>query len=275
MSSKPAHSFLFVPCDKPRALDKARSLSPHSLIFDLEDAVGPNHHAEALRALDHALRQGGFSAQQKLIRLSQASKEQETMVGALLKDRLVDGLVIPKVRKPEDLSLGWEDKEVVPLFAMVETPACLLRLDAICAFGVTQGLKGLIFGPNDFLGEMRILKSPERLEQSHALTQIVLCARTHGLMAIDGVYNHFQDETGFIKDAQIGLSFGFDAKSLIHPAQIAPCEALFGRGLMDKAWARAVVAAFAANPDAGALAIDGEMVERLHLVAAQDCLKRD
>ena len=97
-----------------------------------------------------------------------------------------------------------------------------------------------------------------------------------GLAALDGVFNRFQDDEGFARECAQGSLYGFDGKSLIHPRQIAPANAAFSPSAEAVARARAIVAAFDA-PDArgrGAVALDGEMVERLHLDAARRTLAR-
>ncbi|HMT48361.1 MAG TPA: HpcH/HpaI aldolase/citrate lyase family protein, partial [Novosphingobium sp.] len=78
----------------------------------------------------------------------------------------------------------------------------------------------------------------------------------------------------FRAEAQQGLEFGFDGKTLIHPDQIAPCNAVFSPSAEEVAWAEAVVAAFGLpeNAGKGAIKVDGKMVELLHLDQARRVL---
>ena len=101
-----------------------------------------------------------------------------------------------------------------------------------------------------------------------ALSQIVLYGRANGLTVLDGVYNQYTDEIGFAAECEQGRSLGFDGKTLIHPSQIAACEAAFSPAEAEIAWARAVVTAFEGSA-AGVVSINGEMVERLHLEQAK------
>ncbi len=103
----------------------------------------------------------------------------------------------------------------------------------------------------------------------------MLAARAHGLAALDGVYNRIDDPAGFEAECLQGASLGFDGKTVIHPSQIAPCNRAFGPTEAEIAWAREIVAAYAA-PDAaakGAIQLKGQLVERLHLVEAERTLK--
>jgi len=99
----------------------------------------------------------------------------------------------------------------------------------------------------------------------------VAAARAHGVTILDGVCNEFRDLEVFEAEARQGLMFGFDGKSLIHPAQIEPCNAVFSPGEADLAWAHAVIEAFTLpeNQGKGAIRVDGKMAELLHLDQAK------
>ena len=90
-----------------------------------------------------------------------------------------------------------------------------------------------------------------------------------------GVFNAIDDETGLMAECAEEAGFGFDGKTLIHPRQIAAANAAFSPSAEEIAWARAVVVAFAAPETAGkgAIRLDGKMVERLHLTAAERVLR--
>ena len=106
------------------------------------------------------------------------------------------------------------------------------------------------------------------------LTQTVCAARANGLAVIDGVCNEFRELAPFRAECEQGLEFGFDGKSLIHPDQVEPCNAVFSPSEADLAWARAVVAAFELpeNQGKGAIRVEGRMAELLHLDQARRLL---
>jgi citrate lyase subunit beta/citryl-CoA lyase len=84
------------------------------------------------------------------------------------------------------------------------------------------------------------------------------------------VCNEFRDLDAFETETRQGLLFGFDGKSLIHPAQIEPCNAVFSPSEPELARAQAIIAAFALpeNAGKGAIQVDGKMTELLHLEQA-------
>lgn len=256
-------SVLFVPCANTRALAKAATLACDALIFDLEDAVGDTERDGALTALAEVLR-GPFTAKTVLVRIH---PQYLNAIHKVLAGLHIDGLVIPKVNGAEDV-LGvahvWPG---MPLWAMIETAAGVVNLKDIAALP----LAGLIAGPNDLRKDLRSRPMPDRADILLALSQIVLHGRARDLVVLDGVYNAFKDETGFAAECEQGRSLGFDGKTLIHPSQVAVCEAAFSPSDAEKARAQAVVAAFDGS-DAGVVSVDGEMVERLHLEQARRIL---
>jgi citrate lyase subunit beta/citryl-CoA lyase len=101
-----------------------------------------------------------------------------------------------------------------------------------------------------------------------------MAARAAGIAALDGVHNDLSDMDGFVRACHQACDFGFDGKTVIHPSQIAPCNEAFTPTAAELAAARRVVNAFAANPQAGVLTLDGRMVERLDVKIAERLLAR-
>jgi citrate lyase subunit beta/citryl-CoA lyase/(3S)-malyl-CoA thioesterase len=256
-------SVLFVPCANARAVARASALACDALIFDLEDAVGAPEREAALSNLKEVLTQG-FTARHILVRIHPGSLNaiQHALSGLRL-----DGLVVPKVNGTEDVRgvmMMWPN---LPVWAMIETAEGIANLWEIAG----MPLRGLIAGPNDLRKSLRTRPLPDRADLLFCLSQIVVHARAHGLVALDGVYNQFRDAEGFATECEQGRSLGFDGKTLIHPDQIAACEAAFSPSESEIVWAKAVVAAFEGS-EAGVLSVNGEMVERLHLAQAQTIL---
>lgn len=257
-------STLFVPCANARAMAKAKDLACDALIFDLEDAVGPEERDGALAALVAALTAGGFIAKHILVRIHPGSFN---AIHRALQGVAFDGIVVPKVGGTEDLRgimMAWPK---VALWAMIETAEGAANLWEIAGLP----LKGLIAGPNDLRQSLRTRPMPDRQDILFALSQVVLYGRANGLIVLDGVYNQYTDEIGFAAECEQGRSLGFDGKTLIHPAQIEGANRAFSPSEAEVEWARAVVSAFEGS-SAGVMPVNNEMVERLHLAQAKDIL---
>ena len=269
---RPVRSVLFLPASNARAIEKARTLPCDVAILDLEDAVAPEAKVEARAAAVAAVRAGGF--QPRLgVRINALDTEWATDDLAALADTGVDLIVAPKVESAVTVhALTAQLPAHAALWAMIETPRALFALDGIAGSG--GQLEALMLGVNDLGTALRTGPSPDREPLKPWLALTVAMARAHGLLAIDGVFNRFTDVAGFGTECVQGRLYGFDGKSLIHPSQIAGANAAYSPTKIEIALARAIVAAFA-TPEAagrGAIPIDGQMVERLHLAAAQRVL---
>jgi len=267
-------SVLYLPASNPRAIEKARGLNADAVILDLEDAVAPDAKTEARQAAVAALTAGGFGA-----RVGVRVNGLDTPWGAddlaALAGLAPDFVVAPKIESAGGVrEVAARLPAGAALWIMVETPLSVLRLDQIAGAGAP--LAALMLGINDLGERMNLVLGPDREPLKPWLAAVVAAARGHGLLAIDGVVNATDDADRLEAECRQGRAFGFDGKSLIHPAQIVAANAAFSPSAEEVARAREVVAAFAAA-DAegkGAIRVGYRMVERLHLDAARRLLAR-
>ncbi len=270
MHNRPTRSALYIPGSKPRALDKARSLSCDVILFDLEDAVSPDAKIEARAILRDALNEGGFGARLRLVRINGLDTEWGADDALAVAGMTCDGVLVPKVSSPTDLDAVADILQDLPLWAMMETPLGVLNAQAIAAH---PRLDGFVIGTNDLAKD---LGTRTRAAVTMALQHCLLAARAAGIVAIDGVYNAYQDEDGLRAECEDGRDLGFDGKSLIHPAQLAIANAIFGPTEADIELARRQIAAFnqAVADGQGVAVVDGRIVENLHIVTAQATLAK-
>ncbi len=267
-----ARSVLYLPASNPRAVEKARGVDADVVILDLEDAVAPEMKVEARAAAVQALAEGGFRGVVGVRVNGLDTPWGAADLKALTAARLI---VAPKVESAEAVrALSAALPEACALWAMIETPAAVLRLDAIAGAG--GALDALMFGTNDLSAALGCGASSDREPLKPWLAATVAAARAHGLMVLDGVFNNIDDTAGLTAECAQGRLYGFDGKSLIHPTQIAAANAAFAPSAAEVARAEAIVAAFAAPEVAGlgVIRVDGRMTERLHLAAAERLLAR-
>lgn len=263
-SIRPRRSVLYMPGSNARALEKARTLAADALILDLEDAVAPDAKEMARAQVCEAVKAKGFGKREVIVRVNALS----TPWGRADLDAAVaagpDAILLPKVSSPRDLEIDC----ALPLWAMIETPLAILNIAAIAG---SSRLACFVMGTNDLIKEIRGHHTADRANLSAALGLSVAAARAHGLAVIDGVFNDIQDADGFVAQCRQARSYGFDGKTLIHPSQLEPCNAVFAPSADEVAAARAVIAAFALpeNKGKGAIKLDGRMVELLHAEIAR------
>jgi citrate lyase subunit beta/citryl-CoA lyase len=281
----PLRSLLFVPADSERKLAKAASLDADALIFDLEDAVLPARKPEARRILGEFLRQYAGQSQ-AWVRINDLSS------GELLHDLAVAarpgvvGVVLPKIRGPEDLdTVGYylEAAEALNGLAVgslkiiavcTETPEAVLRMGELARRRHSR-LSGLMWGAEDLssalaAGDPRMDDGAWRPVYVQARTQCLLAAHALGVEAIDTVYVDIRNHEGCRRSAQTARHDGFTGKIAVHPDQVAVINAVFTPSEEEIAHARRVVDAFADG--AGAVQLGGKMLDIPHLKAAQRVL---
>ena len=265
MTIRPLRSVLYVPADKPRAMEKAAGLDADAVIFDLEDAVAPDAKDGARDALAEALDRD-WGRKLRLLRVNGADTGWHGADMALAADLRPDAVLLPKVGKSGAVACAAGTlPEDVALWAMIETPAGVLTAPEIAA---APRMGGLVMGTNDLAKELRTRGRPAL---SHALQHTVLAARAAGIAAIDGVCNAFRDEDALRAECAEGRALGFDGKSLIHPAQIAAANEVFGPSAEEVDLARRQIEVFeAAEAEGKGIAVlDGRIVENLHVAEAR------
>jgi len=268
-------SVLYVPATNEKALAKLPSLDCDVAIVDLEDSVAPERKQAARERMRDFFRESERGGKEMVIRINALSGEwgAEDLIAA--RACRPDAILLPKVDTPRDVldandALDEMDAPAsLKLWAMVETPRAMLNLGAIAELGrdPSARLECFVAGTNDLVKETGVLATADRRYLMPWLMQMVLAARAGGLDMLDGVSNDFRDAEAFARECGEARAMGFDGKTLIHPAQIGPANAVFSPSETEVAEAEEIAAAFAKpeNAGRGAISIDGRMVERLHL----------
>ncbi|WP_288191909.1 CoA ester lyase [uncultured Phyllobacterium sp.] len=281
---RPRRSVLYVPASNAKALAKIASLDADAVIFDLEDAVAPQAKDDAREALRNYFRANPASKAERIIRINALASEwgaEDLLAARACKP---DAILLPKVETPQDVTGVTEileetdASENIRLWAMIETPRGILNADEIAELGLrsTGRLDCFVVGTNDIAKETGVSTDGNRAYLVPWLMQIVLCAKAGKLDVIDGVYNDFADAVGFTLECDQGSRMGFDGKTLIHPAQIGAANHAFSPDKAALAAARSIIEAFSLpeNADKGAVALNGKMIERLHLANAEKMMAK-
>ncbi|OQA47506.1 MAG: Citrate lyase subunit beta [Chloroflexi bacterium ADurb.Bin325] len=278
-------ALLYIPGADERKIRKAPTLDADCICLDMEDGVAASRKVEARTTVAAALRELDFGRAERLARINPpASGLAEEDLAAALAGR-PDGVVIPKVEHAADIA--WADARIaaaeqahgwpaggVALIAMVETALGIVNLAQIA--GASPRLQALIFGAEDFAGDIGAIRTPAAWEVFYARSAVVTHAAACGLQAIDMVYIDYRDTAGLTAEAEAGARLGYTGKQVIHPAQIAAVQAAFTPDAAAIAHARRLLAAMAEHQaaGAGAFSLDGKMIDMPLIKAARRVLAR-
>jgi len=269
---------LYMPGSNPRAMEKARSLACDGVILDLEDSVPPAKKAEAREEIRAAVEAGGWGHREVIVRINPLSSAWGEADLATVAACGPDGVLLPKLEGPDDIAAGERalaaadgpGAEQTALWSMMETPRAVLAAQPIAA--ASRRLAGLVLGGEDLALAMHTASPAEdRTPFTTAAGLILLAARAHGRVVLDGVYPKLEDGQGFERDCAEAARLGFDGKTLIHPRQIEAANTVFRPDEAAVARARRIQEAWrqAEADGAGIAVLDGEMIERLHAEEAE------
>ena len=271
----PPRTALYVPASNAKALAKLAApgvdMGADMVIVELEDAVRPDQKEEARAAAIEALA-GNFGGAIKALRINGIGTPWHDADVSAAANSGADVVVVPKVESAAEIE-ALAKRLGRPVLAMIESPAAAFEARAIAA---AAGVIGLIAGLNDVAHDMRLPADPAREGLILVSQMIVLAARAAGGWALDGVYNDVKDANGLAAECAQGRRWGYDGKTLIHPAQVAIANQSFAPSEAELADARELVALIEANPDGvGAIRFRDRMVEDMHIASARALLARD
>jgi len=284
-------SLLFIPADDERKLAKGVGSGADALILDLEDSVAAARKAPARPICAAYVAATRALAVRPLlyVRINALDTPywEDDLAGVMPAGP--DGIVLPKARSGEDvhkLSIALHHAEeraghtagatrIIPL--ATEVPIAVLNMATFV--GASTRLAGLSWGAEDLSGAVgaEANREPDGSWTPPYMLARSLCLFTAvaaGAQPIDTVFVNFRDAEGFRREAAAAARDGFTGKMAIHPSQVPAINELFTPKPADVAWAEEVVKVFSDNPEAGVVAIRGQMVDRAHVVRAERILAR-
>jgi citrate lyase subunit beta/citryl-CoA lyase len=296
--ARPRRTCLSVPGSSAKMIGKAKGLAADEIFLDLEDAVAPDAKAEARTRVAVALADDDWTGGQQRtdrgigpgplrgVRVNDWTTpwtyadviEVVSTAGAHL-----DVIVLPKVTDVShihalDLLLTQlETTHGLPpgrigIEAQIENAQGLSNVDAIAAGPRVQAL---VLGPADLMASlnMRTLVVGEQPEgydvgdaYHHVLMRILVAARTHGVLAIDGPFLKVRDVEAFRRVAGRSAALGYDGKWVLHPDQIVAGNEIFSPRQQDYDRAELILEAYAwhtsqAGGARGAAMLGDEMID--------------
>ena len=283
-------SWLFVPGDSERKLEKARANEADALILDLEDAVADQRQNLARELVKGYLCQHPDRSRQQLwVRINSLDNALSLPDLAAVMPGRPDGIVIPKVNTANDINTlchylsALEARDGIERFTTrifciaTETPASLLTFHTYLE-AVSRRLTAMTWGAEDLSAALGASdqRSPDSNEYEHpyllAKTLCLAACRAIDIQPVGTVYTNFRDDVGYQAECFRDRRYGFTGKLAIHPGQTGIANHAFLPSDDELAHAKRVIALFAENPGVGTIGLDGKMLDMPHLKQAQNLL---
>lgn len=281
--TRPARSLLFIPGDSEKKLAKADDCGADIVIIDLEDAVAPARKAAAreLAAAFLAERIGRSGGPRLWVRVNALDTGMvEDDLAAVLPGR-PEGLIQPKAEGAGDVKrlaamLGDDGGAIRILPLVTETARAPFHIGSFAETALPR-LAGLTWGAEDLAAALGATGNRDERGEWLFTFQLVrsltlMAAHAAGVPAIETLHADFRDEEGLRRSSRAARAEGFAGRLAIHPAQVPVINEAFTPAEAEVVTARAIVEAFAAEPDAGVIGFEGRMLDVPHLRAAQRTL---
>ena len=277
-----SRSFLFVPADSERKLKKSQDSAADALILDLEDSVAATERPRARSLARAFLSDRGDAA--VWVRINPLDTEDALPDLREIVSSAPTGIVLPKPGGAKDAIqldklLGVLEQEsgipegqtkILPI--VTEKPEALFHLHEYA--GSSSRLAGLSWGAEDLSAALGASASrdadgnwlpPYELARSLCL----FAAAAAEVPSFDTIFADFKNTEGLATYAANARRDGFSGMLAIHPAQVDIINAAFTPDASELERAERIISLFAENPDSGVLGMDGEMLDRPHLIQAQ------
>lgn len=282
-------SMLFVPADSDRKLAKSVDSPADVLILDLEDSVAEARKPVARgMAAEFICAQAGRIGPALFVRINPLDTP---MAMADLAGVTVSGLVgilLPKTRSADDIvhlshcldalesraGIGAGTIKIVPV--ATETPQAMLQMQGYATLPMPR-LAGITWGAEDLSSAIGAVANKEEDGNWSPLyvwanSMCLTAAAAAGVPPIDTLHADFRDAAGLAAACRSSRRRGFRGRIAIHPDQVPVINEAYTPSEAEIAHAKRIVEAFAAQPDAGTLSIDGVMVDKPHLTQARRTL---
>ena len=277
-------SMLFVPADSERKLAKSEGSPADALILDLEDSV-----AEARKAGARGTAAAFIGAQAAKLKAHLFVRINPLDSGLAMDDLAavvvpgLAGIMLPKTRSAADIvhlshcldalearaGMAPGTVRVVPV--ATETAEAMLTMQSFTA--PIPRLAGITWGAEDLsaaIGAMSNREEDGAYSPLYILARsLCLCAAAAtGVPPIETLHADFRDSAGLAAECRASRRRGFRGRMAIHPDQVAIINEAYSPNAAELAHAQRIVDAFAAQPEAGTLSIDGMMIDKPHLTQA-------
>jgi citrate lyase subunit beta/citryl-CoA lyase len=276
-------SFLFVPGNNKKFIDKAKTLNADIICLDLEDSVPVNDKDSARQMISETLQSGPEFKSEVYVRTNsfESGLAQADLQAVI--QRGINGVVIPKVSDANEilalskLISDLERKQAIKQDTVEIMPSIESAKGVVNAYKIasaTPRVSALVFGVFDFLFDMGLEYVEDGIEYGYARAKVPVDARAAGVYAIDSIWQKIDDVNGLIRDATTGMKLGYKGKSIIHPSQIEPVHKIFVPNKEEVDWARKVVDTLsdAMNKGKGAVRLEGKMIDAVHYKRAKALL---
>ena len=275
-------TLLYVPGDSERKIAKARESRADSIILDLEDSIAPDAKENARQIVTRILRESDFGRIKVFVRINAIGTRFALDDARAVASTGKAGILIPKAEHADEVTMiapiiagyGSAPAGENRILCLIESPTGVLEARSIAT--ASSLVAGLIFGSADLVRETGCILTEGEPELHYARSHVLLAARSAGVSAYDSPHFVIADMDGLLRTSQAVRNLGYDGRTIIHPDHIDVVNRVFSPQAEEIEQARRIVQALeqAAAEGRGAIALDGRLIDQVHLANARKLLAR-
>jgi len=278
---------MFVPGDSEKKLGKAQGLGADALLLCLEDAVSEQNKPQARQMVrEYLLAHRDTSNSELWVRVNALDTEHLLSDLVAIMEGAPAGIFLPKPGYSDDIKTVdnyltiLEQQHGIELgstkiLSLAESGLGAINLSSFV--GVSDRLSALTWGAEDMAADLGASANMDEQGQYflvHQLTRAncLTVSAAGNYQPVDGVWVDYKDEQGLRTECIRARQEGFTGKMAIHPAQVVVINECFSPSEEEIAHARAVIKAFEDADGAGAVGLNGKMLDMPHLKQAEKVL---
>lgn len=274
---RPRRSMLYVATTQVHHLESAKSLPADALIFDLHEAVPPDRKMEARNNLAAAIRGGGFHGQELVVRVNRRSTPWFADDLARVAELPIDAVLLPHIEAGDELldaiaRLDAAGGARLDVMVQIETPLAVLHIDEIAA--ASDRLSCLVMNNANLSHALKLKPTPDRTGLFFSHQRVVLAARAFGRNVVDGSHLDLKEARTCELSCRQARDYGFDGKTVIHPAQLTYTNDAFSPKPKEVAQARKIIESMEAceSHDETYAVLDDRLLQPVELQAARSLI---
>jgi citrate lyase subunit beta/citryl-CoA lyase len=269
-------SWMFVPGNVAKMIDKALACDADAIMLDLEDGVVPEMKASARLMVAASLAKPRTSRSPTcFVRVNGPETSDLPLDLCAVVVPGLEGLTVPKAETVDEVryvsaALGELERErglqhgSVRLMLAIETAKGLFASPTLAS--ASQRVIGLMFGAEDFSTDVGLptVRTGIAREFLFARSMIVYAAASADVISVDAVWPELRDLDGLKRDAEMARALGFLGKSMVHPGHIDVVNTVFTPSESEISFSRGLIAEFekAVADGKGSISFAGKLVDR-------------
>lgn len=269
-----------MPGDSERKIAKARESGADAIILDLEDSIVPDSKENARQIVTQILRDSDFGKKRVFVRINGIKTRFALDDARAVASTGKAGILIPKTEHVDEVttiapiiaSYSRAPEKTNRILCLIESPTGVLEARSIAS--ASPLVAGLIFGSADLVRETGSILTDGEPELHYSRSHVLLAARASGVSAYDSPHFVIADIDGLLRSSQLVRNLGYDGRTIIHPDHIDTVNRVFSPQPEEIEQARRIVHALeqAAAEGRGAVALDGRLIDQVHLANARKLL---